>query len=224
MTVFGAFQRAVQQLASPELQRLLAWALGLAGAACIGLAIAVQAVLRRIDVAEIAFLGPAIQVLGGLATIVLVWLMFPAVATFMTGLLVEDVAEATERAAYPDDPPGTAPEFLSGLLSAAWFVVVALAVNLLAIPLYVFLLLVPVLLPVALYGINGYLLGREYCEVAAHRHTDAAAARDLRHANRWRILWAGAGIAFLFTVPVLNLAAPVIGAAAMVHLVKDMAA
>ena len=49
-------------------------------------------------------------------------------------------------------------------------------------------------------------------------------ARDLRHANRWRILWAGAGIAFLFTVPVLNLAAPVIGAAAMVHLVKDMAA
>ena len=175
MTVFGAFQRAVQQLASPELQRLLAWALGLAGAAFIGLAIAVQAVLRRIDVAEIAFLGPAIQVLGGLATIVLVWLMFPAVATFMTGLLVEDVAEATERAAYPDDPPGTAPEFLSGLLSAAWFVVVALAVNLLAIPLYVFLLLVPVLLPVALYGINGYLLGREYFEVAAHRHMDAAA-------------------------------------------------
>ena len=49
---------------------------------------------------------------------------------------------------------------------------------------------------------------------------DPADVRALRHENRWRIWATGAGVAFLFTVPIVNLATPVIAASAMVHVFK----
>ena len=187
-----------------------------------GLAVLVQWALGQWGVAGTPWIGTAIQLLGGLATAAVVWILFPIVATFMVGLFVDDIAQATEAAHYPGDPVGAGPDFLSGLASSARFAGVALGANLLALPLYLVLLLIPPLLPVAFYGINGYLLGREYFELAAHRHMDPEDARALRHQNRWRIWATGAGVAFLFTVPLVNLAAPVIAAAAMVHVFKSI--
>ena len=222
ITISGAFVLAIQQVTAPVFRRVLIRALGLAALKFVGLAVAVQWALVQYGLADTPWIGTAIQFLGGFATLGLAWVLFPAVSTMMVELFVEDVTEATEAAHYPDDPPGQGPEFVAGLLSSVWFVAVAIGVNVLAIPIYLFLLLFPPLVPVAFYGINGYLLGREYFELAAHRHMDPAEARLLRHDNRWRIWGAGAGIAFFFTVPIVNLAAPVIAAAAMVHVFKSV--
>ena len=89
-----------------------------------------------------------------------------------------------------------------------------------AIPVYLLLLLFPPLLPVAFYGINGYLLGREYFKLAP---IDTWTQRTLGPCAT-KIVGAfgqpGAGVAFLFTVPIVNLATPVIAASAMVHVFK----
>jgi len=206
MGVSGAFLLAIQQLSAPVFRRVLVRALGLAALTFAALAVGVQWALVQWGLADTPWIGTVIQFLGGFATLGLAWVLFPAVSTMMVELFVEDVTEATELAHYPDDPPGRSPEFVSGLLSSVWFVAVAIGVNVLAIPIYLFLLLFPPLLSVAFYGINGYLLGREYFELAAHRHLDPAEARLLRHDNRWRIWGAGAGIA----------------AAAMVHVFKSV--
>jgi uncharacterized protein involved in cysteine biosynthesis len=220
MGVFSAILLAIQQLSAPEFRRVLARAISLSVITFIALAVGVQWALVHWGLAAMPWIGTLIQFLGGFATLGLAWVLFPAVATFMVGFFVEDISEATEIAHYGDDPPGQSPDFFSGLLSSAWFLTVAVGVNILAIPIYLLLLLFPPLLPVAFYGINGYLLGREYFELAAHRHMHPADARALRHENRWRIWAMGAGVAFLFTVPIVNLAAPVIAAAAMVHVFK----
>jgi CysZ protein len=68
------------------------------------------------------------------------------------------------------------------------------------------------------WAVNGYLLGREYFELVAMRHHGRQEARDMRKQNGGRVFLSGCIVAVLFTAPVLNLAALVIGVAAMVHL------
>ena len=117
-------------------------------------------------------------------------------------------------------PSGKSSNFFRGLLSLASFLTVAIALNILAIPVYLVLLLFPPLFPVAFCGINGYLLCREYFELAAHRHMDPANAWPCATKIVGVYGRTGAGIAFLFTVPFVNLDAPVIAVAAMVHVFK----
>ena len=94
-----------------------------------------------------------------------------------------------------------------------------IAVNLLALPLY---FLLPGLNLVVFYGLNGWLLGREYFELVALRRLDE---RQLRAV--WRAHWplplaGGVVIAMLLTVPVVNFAAPLVAAIFMLHLFERM--
>jgi CysZ protein len=75
---------------------------------------------------------------------------------------------------------------------------------------------------VVYYAVNGRLLGREYFESVALRRMTKTDARALA-ADRPGTLWGtGTITAFLLTIPLLNMAAPVIGAAAMVHIFQKL--
>ena len=68
------------------------------------------------------------------------------------------------------------------------------------------------------YALNGYLIGREFFELVAHRRMDPVQAQYLRRSFSGQVFLAGAVIAVMMTIPIFNLVAPVIGAAAMVFL------
>jgi uncharacterized protein involved in cysteine biosynthesis len=95
---------------------------------------------------------------------------------------------------------------------------VALALNLLVLPLY----LLPGANVILYLALNGYLLGREYFEQAAQRRLGLRAVGQLRRAAGARLWLAGVWIAALLTVPVLNLVAPVIATCFMVHLFEGL--
>ena len=99
------------------------------------------------------------------------------------------------------------------------FFLVVLLVNIVAL----FLLLVPGVNLIAFYIGNGYLLGREYFELAAMRHMPPAEAKKLRQANRLTVFLAGLIIAGIASVPILNLITPLFATAFMVHMYKDLA-
>ena len=86
--------------------------------------------------------------------------------------------------------------------------------------LALFLLLIPGVNLIAFYLGNGYLLGREYFELAAMRHLPAAEARQLRQANRGLVFLCGVIIAGLASVPIVNLLTPLFATAFMVHVYK----
>ena len=69
--------------------------------------------------------------------------------------------------------------------------------------------------------LNGYLFGRGYFEVVALRRLDAA-AKELRHRFAGRISFGGVAIAGMFAVPLVNLVAPVIATAFMVHVFEAL--
>ena len=99
-----------------------------------------------------------------------------------------------------------------------------LLLNLLALPLYLLLMFLPPTGLILFYCLNGYLLSREYFELVGGRHLDLAGLRKARKKNTWAIFPAGVLIALMLTVPILNLLAPLVATAAMVHIFKALGA
>jgi uncharacterized protein involved in cysteine biosynthesis len=102
------------------------------------------------------------------------------------------------------------------------FIGITIMLNVLALPLYLIALLFPPLFAFVFYGLNGYLLGREYFELVSLRHQDEKAARRLRKTNRSKVFLAGIVIAFFITVPIINLVVPILATAFMLHIFKSM--
>ena len=215
-----AFSRALTLLKERTFWRVLWHGILLTTATFISLYIIVWAVLAYVTVADIWWIDTLVDVVGGLAVLVLTWLLFPAVATLVLSLFLEQIIAAAEMQYYPFLPPPVPLSFWHGLAVALKFTSVMVVLNLIALPLY----LVPVLNAIVFYGLNAYLLGREYFEMVALRRQDPPRARRLWHAHRVRFLIAGLVIAGLLTLPVVNLVAPQLGAAFMLHLVMAIIA
>lgn len=166
--------------------------------------------------------GTAIEwlvALGGLAGVLLAsFVLFPAVMGLVQQLYLEDAAARVEARHYPELPPVAGQPVLEGIKDGVELALATVVVNVIALPIY--MLLVPPVNVIVFYGVNGYLLGREYFEVVAVRRLDRARVKALRRAYAGRVIAAGVVIAVLMTVPVVNLLAPVIAAAFMVHVVE----
>ena len=220
--MLDAFAKAIAQLPDPALKRVvlrsMAGAAGIFALLCGGAWLAVL----RLNVTDIPLLNAAVDVLGALAVLALAIILYPAAVSALIGLYLEEVARAVERKHYPQAPSPRAQGVAEAALGGLRFALVAIAVNLLALPLYLALIFVPPLNLFVFYGVNGYLVGREYFELAASRRLPPEGVRELRRANRVRVFLAGGLTAFLLTVPIVNLAAPIIGTAAMVHILERL--
>jgi uncharacterized protein involved in cysteine biosynthesis len=155
--------------------------------------------------------------LSGIVIFFISLLLFPAVATTALSFLLEDVARAVELASYPALGPARRQGFGELLWQAVRFMVIMLIVNIVGLVVYIPLAIFFGLGAALYLVINGYLLGREYFELVAMRRLDPKTADALRRAHGGRVWLGGIVLAFISTIPVLNLLAPVIGTAAMLH-------
>jgi CysZ protein len=214
-----ALFRAVSALSTPPMRRVLALSFGLAVLSFAVLWLVVAGILYDTAFFEWRLLNWLVDVLGGLVVLFLTWLLFPAVLTLIMGLYLETVAAAVEAVDYPGlGPPRTQPlrEMISVTLKLG---LATLLLNLLALPVY---LLVPGINLFLFFALNGYLFGRGYFEVVALRRLDAGEARRVRSRFTGRIFSAGVVIAGLFALPVVNLVAPVIAIAFMLHIFEAL--
>lgn len=143
-----------------------------------------------------------------------VFLMIPVASAFC-GMYLEDVAEMVEDTHYPGLPPVRKLGLGETMRDALRFVGVIIGANLVALMIYPFV--IP-FAPILFFSLNGYLLGREYFQMAALRRMDREDMQVLYQANRWMIWTAGALMAVPLAVPVFNILVPVLGAATFTHL------
>ena len=209
-----AFGKALDQLSDPAIRRVV-WK-SVAGTVLIfaALLFAVGWVLANTSFFEIAWIETAVDLFGGLATVFLALILFPGVVAALVSVLLEDVADAVEARHYASLDPPHPLGWLTLFGASARLVALTVVLNILVLPLY----LVPGLNLIVYYGLNGYLLSREYFEVVALRRLDPAQAHTLRRRYRVHLWLAGAATTALLTIPLVNMIAPVIGTAAMVHL------
>ncbi len=142
------------------------------------------------------------------------FLMVPVASAFI-GMFLETIAAAVERKHYPHLPEARAVGVLEGLLDALKFLAVLIAVNLVALVLY--LVFTP-LAPFIFWIVNGILLGREYAQLVALRRSDAKGAAAFRRRHRPTIFLAGVLMAIPLTIPVVNILVPILGVATFTHL------
>ncbi len=220
--VFQALSRALGQFDDPKIQAIV-WK-SLLGAlvifAILGVALwfvagwMVSGLAHWID--WVAHFGTLI------VTVALSWFLFPVGVTAVVGFFLEDVAGAVEQRYYPGRPAARQQPLLAMIWSGLRFACVALLLNLVLLPAYLLLLVFPPLYLLVFYSVNGYLLGREYFELVAYRRLEERDADELRRACRGRVMLAGVAMAFMLTIPVFNLVAPIAATAFAVHLFEAM--
>lgn len=174
-------------------------------------------ILSETAISSIGWLESIIDILGGLATAVLTWILFPATVSAVIGFFLDQVAECVEKRHYPNLPKAEGQPVSEAVISTAKFFGILIGLNILLLP---FLFMGPVY-PFVFYAVNGYLIGREYFEMVAVRRVSLADATSLRKRHQGSVIMMGVAIAFLLTIPLVNLLMPVVATAAMVHLFES---
>jgi CysZ protein len=218
-----AFFKALAQLPEARFQRVLWRGIGLTIALLLGLYAGLLWLVAWLTsepislpgVGEVTWLGDLLS-WGSLGVVLLlsVFLMVP-VASVITSMFLDEVAEAVEQKHFPDLPSVAPVSFGEGLRDTVNFLGVLISANIFAFVLYAF---VPFAAFFIFYALNGYLLGREYFQLAAMRRVGRAAARDLRKAHSGKIWAAGCLMAVPLSFPLINLVIPILGAATFTHL------
>ncbi len=222
---------AVRQLPDPAFRQVIWRSLVLSALLFAGLVAGAWWLVSAFATTGWGWLDRMIAALGEVAAVVLAVALYPGAVTLVASFLLEDVAAAVEARHYPDLPPPRAQPWWEIAWFGLRFAAVAIGLNLLMLPITVASLIVPsflaFLLPLigvvslmnifVFYALNGYLLGREYFELAAHRRLDPRTARRLRRRNWGRVNTAGIVAAGLLSIPIVNLIMPVVAAALMVH-------
>lgn len=221
MSVFAPMWRAVAQLDDPVLRGVVLRSVGLSLAALVaagaGLAWGAALLAERWSPADpglagwIAWAAGAAGAAGG---VVLALFLFVPVATAIATVFVDRVAEAVERRHYPDLPPGVP----ASLAAQAWD---GVALGVLVLAMQVVALAVSVLTAGLGFAVGWFVaawaIGRGLFMAVALRRCDRGTALALYRRRRVAVLVTGGLVAMAGLVPGVNLVAPVVGLAAMVH-------
>nr|WP_254868637.1 EI24 domain-containing protein [Phaeobacter sp. HF9A] len=213
----------MSQIGDPRFRRVLLLGIGLAIALLFAATFGVMSLVQWLvgPEATLPLIGPVPWLRNVLAygtvlmmMVLSVFLMVP-VASAMTSIFLDEVADAVEARFYPGLPPVPGLSFWEGVSDSINFLGVMIAANIMALVLYV--MLAPAA-PFIFWGLNGFLLGREYFTLAAARRLGLAEAKRLRRRHGATIWAAGVLMALPLSVPLVNLVVPILGAATFTHL------
>jgi CysZ protein len=226
--ILADFLRALGQLGDHRFRRVMLTGVALTLALLGGVyALFLSAVgWLTPDSIDLPLIGPVtgVETLLGWASLLLmlglsVFLMVPVASAF-TGLFLDDVVQAVEDRHYPTLPPVPRQPFGDALRDTVNFFGLVLAINVLALFIYPF---AGPAIPLVFWGLNGFLLGREYFTLVAMRRLGRDGARAMRGRNGLTIWAAGTLMAAPLSVPVVNLIVPVLGVATFTHLFHRLA-
>ena len=216
--MFAPITRALSQMDDPVFRGVLLRSVAWSVACFAGLHIAAVWAIHRL-LALHGFLAWGADVLGSIgASLLALWLFLP-VAAAIGMMYIDRIAASVERRFYPwlPTPDG------ASLLEQAWD---GLAVALKVLSLNIVALILAFLLPgIGLllgWMIAAYAIGRGLFVAVAMRRMPRARAESLYRTSRGVILTQGGILAVAAYIPILNLLIPIIGVAAMVH-VLDVA-
>ena len=218
--MIGDIFKAIGQIGDPPFLAVLAKGVGLTVALLFGFTVAFAWTVGLIipDSFSLPWIGEITWIDNALsfATVPLmmvlsVFLMVPVASAFI-GLFLDQIVDAVEDKHYPAAPPVAALSFSDTLMESLRFLGILVVANLVALILYI-----TPLAPFVFWGLNGFLLGREYATLVAARRLGSKGATHFRKSNRLSIWGLGIAMAIPLTIPVLNLLVPVIGVAAFTH-------
>ncbi|HVY58284.1 MAG TPA: sulfate transporter family protein [Xanthobacteraceae bacterium] len=232
--MLDAALKALSQMLSPPFRAVLAKSVGLAIALLAVVAIGLtrllawltgageqwaEGVMGSLAHGPLVALGWLLAIALGFGIVAGAIFLMPAVTALVASFFADEIAETVERTHYPADPPGVALPLPRAVLQGVRTALIAVVIYLCAMPFLLFAGFGAVIFFIA----TAYLLGREYFELVAMRFHSVQEAKALRRKNQFLVFTAGLFIAAFVSIPIVNLATPLFGAAFMVHVYKRLA-
>jgi len=221
----AAILKAFGQLGDRAVVRVgvksVAVTLAVFAAAGVGLYVGLDRLLRSDWVAAALpadYAATATVLLWLVASFLAFWLLFRIVALAVLQLFADEVVAAVEAKHYPDLASRAQPLPLAREVAVATKGLMrALGYNLLALPVAGVLVFTAIGPALVFLAVNAVLLGRELTDMAWLRHCGGdERANPVPKPER---ILLGAVVAAMMAVPLVNLVAPLVGAAAGTHLV-----
>lgn len=218
--VMTAFARALGQLGDRRVLAVLVKSMGVTLAIFAALAVALWRGATLVIERYAADWGE----IGGLIALVLGiiagWLAFRILALAVLQFFADGVVHAVEARHYPAEAASARDlPFAEDARNALGGLARAVIVNLIALPVALLLLVTGIGTALLFWAVNAWLLGRELQDMVWLRHR--ANAQDGPPLGALTRLTLGGIVAAMLLVPLLNLLAPVLGAAAATHLVHS---
>jgi CysZ protein len=225
--ILRAFMMALSQIGDPRFRRVLFLGIGLTFALLIGSYAGLLGLVNWMvgDEATVPIFGK-VEWLGDLLSfssfifmmVMSIFLMMP-VASAITSMFLDEVAQAVEDEHYPHLAQVPGVPFGEALRDTLSFLGLLIVANIVALIVGSMLFLIfPPAWVIIFWGLNGFLLGREYFTLAAMRRVGRARAKKLRSKHMGTIWLAGVLMAMPLSVPILNLFIPILGAATFTHI------
>ena len=221
--ILSSFFKAIGQMGDPRFRRVLLLGVALTIALLAGFyALFLTLMNEAVDgtmvlpvIGEVTWLGDLLG-WGSLFLMLFLstFLMVP-VASAITSLFLDKVASAVEAKHYAHLAPVKGVSFYESLRDTINFLGILIGANIVAVLLYVMLPFAAIFI---FWALNGFLLGREYFQIAAMRRLGREGAKQARKEHFGLIWLAGCLMAVPLTVPLLNLFIPILGAATFTHL------
>ena len=227
--ILSSFLAALGQMGDPRFRRVLGLGIVLTLALLVGMTTAFVWLINSlaggsafVDIlGEVRWLNDLIS-WGSffLISFLSIFLMVP-VASAITSMFLDEVAQAVEDKHYPQLPKVPPVPFGDALRDTINFLGVLIGANILALFLYAIFSFAA---PFIFWALNGFLLGREYFMLAAMRRVGRDQAKILRKQHVGVIWVAGILMAMPLSIPLLNLFIPILGAATFTHLYHRISA
>lgn len=157
---------------------------------------------------------------AGIGTFLLMGYLIVPITALFAGLFLDTIADVVEGEHYPHRAKGVSLPTGQAVWIGVKFMLIVVFSNLLLLPFILFGGLGFILI----YALNGYLLGREYFELAALRHHDVVETKYLRKQNPAMIYGAGVIVAVAATIPYLNILVPIFATSLLVHIYHKVTA
>lgn len=211
-----AITRTLRQLTDPVFLKVLAGGIVLAVISLLLAAWGAGALTDAYFQSPHQWLDLLLQIAAGLAVLWLGFFVFAPLSAVFIGIFSDAVVDAVERRYYPARQSKPL-----GFATATWLGIrlglIVIVANLLALPVFIVALVIPGLPFLLFWLLNAYLLSWGLYELVAPRHLAPAEVKRHRRAIRVPLFVTGVMVAMLFSIPIVNLVAPIFGAAMMVH-------
>lgn len=141
------------------------------------------------------------------------------VAAIFGSLYLDRIAAKVDARFFPGDPKARGTSLSTGLGESVRLIALSILINVVLLPMDIG---VPGVAEIATVLANGWLLGREFFELASLRHLNRAESDAMRSKYATRIYAAGLLISILTAIPAVDLIAPFFGSALMARLFKRL--
>ena len=222
--MFNIIRTSALDLLDPNMRMVFLKTVSISIIVILSVAMIIWGLFNSVQIFEFNFLNKLISWAVGIILFITASAVLGPLMVVLGGIFSEEIAHHVEKKHYPNRVGHRSVGIAESIKTGGHLLLKSLIVNILLIPIYIVGGFFPIISVLIFFGVNGYLLGREFFEIVASRHI----GRDDRvlfwKANRGGSIFIGVFIVCLSTVPLLNLISAMLGMIITTHFFQYRAA